>query len=721
MLDKQNLKFRFSGKMARLLGRESVSSDVAALFELVKNAYDADATKVSVRFENVRSKTVTERIITVEDNGHGMTTDDIKDRWMVIGTDDKERNEITKKGRRMTGNKGVGRFSTEKLAHKVTLVSRPKDLQEQSTLTVNWDSYEGTDITFDDVENTLETVKTESNSEDHGIKLILAELRTEWTEEKIARLQKEISSLVLPKIIQKMRGDPFNVEIQANEFGDFARTQIDSMLFDAAPYKVVATIMDGNTECTPRIYKEGKVVKQDSIEMSGAQLADGEEWTSFGRCRVTLYFYPETNKYESWDKRYKSILNVHKISSLIKDFNGVKIYRDSFWVRPYGESGNDWLDLEAERVQSFLRIGNSRLIGFVEITKDGNAGIIDTTTRERLDENIYFRSMKTFVKQIVDELYYYRNNEFKQMREERKKLEHKNIIENEVNHLKIILEKHPIPTLTKKEIWESVSEIRRTFKNFEKDASEEYKMLEEAERAYRNLASLGISTASASHEVLNLINEFEEIPDSIQNLMDENTWNDSRIENDLDYARTFVELLKHYTWFTRTFVRNIAEDMQGTRSDEIEVKNVLERMKETFTKIFSDDYDIECKIEPPSLFIHMNKADFMSIIINLLTNSLSAVAENNDSKNKKIKITFYRDAQNLVIQFSDNGKGINDGDKTEIFNLFFTRKPKGTGLGLAIVKEIVNLYDGTICLHTSSEMERGATFIIKMPWKKVSK
>ena len=717
----QNLQFRFSGKMARLLGRESVSSDVAALFELVKNAYDADATEAIVRFVTVKSETGDKQTITVEDNGHGMTVDDIKNRWMVIGTDDKERNETTRNGRRMIGNKGVGRFSTEKLAHKVTLVSRPVDRQEQSTLSVDWDKYEGENITFGDVGNAFETIETRSNANGHGTKLILTELRMEWTREKITKLQKAISSLVLPKVIQEIRGDPFNVEIQADEFGDISKMQIDSSLFDAAPYKVAATIGDGGTDCTPRIYKEGKIVRQEPIEMSTVELDDGEKWTNFGRCKVTLYFYPERNRYEEWDRHYKSILNVHKISSLIKGFNGVKIYRDGFWVRPYGEEGNDWLDLEAERVQSFLRVGNSRLIGFVEITKEGNKGIIDTTTRERLDENIYFRSMKRFVKKVINELDYHRKNEFERLREEKTKLKHKNIVESELSRLKALMEGQRIPDPAKKEIGQSISEIRRTFKSLEKDTSEEYKMLEEAERAYRNLASLGISTASASHEIFNLINKFEEVPDSIKNLMDENAWNDDRIERDLNSARTFVELLKHYTWFTRTFVRNIAEDTQGKGAEKIEVKDVLHRMKETFTKILSDDFDIEYKIDPLSSSIRMNKADFMSIMLNLLANSLSALAERDGPEGKKIRITFYRDASNLMIQFSDNGKGVSTNDKPKIFNLFFTTKKRGTGLGLAIVKEIVELYDGTIYLRASSELGHGATFIIRMPWEKVAK
>ena len=714
------MKFRFSGKMARLLGRESVSSDVAALFELVKNAYDADATEVSVHFENI-TKTGIEQTITVKDNGHGMTADDINNKWMVIGTDDKERNECTRKGRRIIGNKGVGRFSTEKLAHHVALVSQSIGKQEKSTLKVNWDDYEGKNITFGDVANVFETTKIKLNPSDHGTKLILTNLRTKWTEQKIARLQKAISVLVLPKEIQKMREDPFNVEIKAEEIGNFEKTYIDSALFVAAPYKVVATIRKGNIKCTPIVYKRGKIVRQEPIEMSDVKLDDGEEWINFGGCKVTLYFYPERNRYEEWDKHYKKTLNVGRISLLIKDFNGVKIYRDKFWIRPYGGEGNDWLDLEASRVQSSLKTGNSRLIGFVEITKKGNEGIIDTTTRERLDENIYFKSLKKFVQKVIDELYYYRNDTFKRQREAAKKQEHKNVVEKELRYLDELVDKQPISTSAKKEITKSIREINKTFTNFENDTNEEYKTLEVAERAYRNLASLGISTASISHEIQNMINNFEEIPNSIRNVMGENAWGDKRIKKDLDSAQNFIELLKHYVWFNRSFVNNIAEDAQGnSRAQEIEIKDTLEQMRETFTEILSDHYDIKYRIYPDLLSIYMNRADFMSIILNLLTNSLNALNELDDTE-KKIRIKFYRGARDLKIKFSDNGRGIKDDHRNKIFNLFFTTTNKGTGLGLAIVKEIVELYDGKILLSASSEMKNGATFIITIPWEKIRK
>ena len=143
------------------------------------------------------------------------------------------------------------------------------------------------------------------------------------------------------------------------------------------------------------------------------------------------------------------------------------------------------------------------------------------------------------------------------------------------------------------------------------------------------------------------------------------------------------------------------------------------RMKETFTKILSDNYDIVYKIEPATLSIHMNKADFMSIILNLLANSLNALNALDKSVTKKIKIEFYRTAWSLKIQFSDNGNGVSDNNKNKIFDLFFTTRKQGTGLGLSIIKEIVELYKGSIDLSASSELEQGATFIIEIPWREV--
>ena len=121
-------EIKISSRMIRHLGSQSISSDSSAIFELVKNAKDANARSVEIAFENVKSGRG--RII-VKDDGHGMSKDDVLSRWLVAGTDYKINNPRTESGSRMLGEMGIGRFSCEKLSNKTIMVSRPKGKNEK--------------------------------------------------------------------------------------------------------------------------------------------------------------------------------------------------------------------------------------------------------------------------------------------------------------------------------------------------------------------------------------------------------------------------------------------------------------------------------------------------------------------------------------------------------------------------------------------------------------
>lgn len=107
------ISFLVSSRTVRMLGRENVSSSTVALTELIKNAYDADAEKVVVTFGRASRKNGQ---IIVEDDGNGMDFGELRDNWMVVGTDVKERKPTTKKGRVKVGKKGIGRFALERLS-----------------------------------------------------------------------------------------------------------------------------------------------------------------------------------------------------------------------------------------------------------------------------------------------------------------------------------------------------------------------------------------------------------------------------------------------------------------------------------------------------------------------------------------------------------------------------------------------------------------------------
>jgi len=396
-----HLPFQFSGKMARLLGRESVSGEVAALYELVKNAYDADATKITISFKNFSDQSKESSTITISDDGEGMNMKEIEENWLIIGTYSKDKTQRSKSGRLVVGNKGIGRFAIEKLSEKTLMISKPKNDPEEIKLHVNWNDYEKKDTTFNDIENLVEINPERSDSENHGITIILSELRDEWTAEKIRNLRLSVSRIVMPEKIVPSLKLPFDVIIDDPDFQTSIDEKVQSNLFEKAPYKITSSIQKDSKQFNVHLFKEGLEKDTKKVDLSTKKLDSGGDWKNFGKCKFSLYFFPGGTPLEPWNKYYRVNLKIAKISEYLSEINGVKIYRDNFMVRPYGEKGNDWLNLEKERVQSNLSVGNTQVIGFVEISKDDNPKIKDTTTRERLVENEEFESMSIFVSESI--------------------------------------------------------------------------------------------------------------------------------------------------------------------------------------------------------------------------------------------------------------------------------------------------------------------------------
>jgi len=124
----QTLQWRFDVNTFRLLGRELITDRVTAVFELVKNCYDANAKEVQVQFFNITKKSEAQKII-ISDNGIGMSFVDIKDKWMVVGTNSKRSNLYSEEpfNRKYVGEKGIGRFAVDKLGERVQI--RTKQLE----------------------------------------------------------------------------------------------------------------------------------------------------------------------------------------------------------------------------------------------------------------------------------------------------------------------------------------------------------------------------------------------------------------------------------------------------------------------------------------------------------------------------------------------------------------------------------------------------------------
>ena len=103
------------------LGRESISNSIVAILELVKNAYDADAETVKIRFGNLDQD---RPVLVIEDDGNGMTEQQLREGWLVIGTSNKLLSgQSSRKKRVLTGEKGLGRLGLDRLCEKTVIQS----------------------------------------------------------------------------------------------------------------------------------------------------------------------------------------------------------------------------------------------------------------------------------------------------------------------------------------------------------------------------------------------------------------------------------------------------------------------------------------------------------------------------------------------------------------------------------------------------------------------
>lgn len=703
-----SLSFRFSGKIARLLGRESVSSEIVALFELVKNSYDADASQVELLFENTNKVGGT---IRVKDDGDGMTFDDISNKWMVVGTESKERSTQTRKGRRVVGEKGVGRFSTEKLARRVTLISNPRGAKERIILKINWDEYEKEGARFDEIKNPV-TVEPKKRQEEHGLEIILEDLRDRWSDRKLRQLKSEIGTLVLPAPLAGKDQD-FRVTITAPEF-DIENKPVESSILEKAPFRMIATTSGQNLHCV--IYDGKKRYEREPHQFKRKPLC--------GPISFQLYVFPQDAAGESkWTEYYEDVLKGMAISELLEEHSGVRVYRDGFWVKPYGGKGNDWLELDKMRVARRSRVGNNQVIGFVKISRDKNPEIKDTTTREKLIENEAFDDMKAILTQSVKEFNSFRE----EVRVKQKELEptasKDKLAENSIEYAKKIVQQLDIPKQTRRELESALANASRNVKGFSVSKAEELDEKTVALESQSSLVTIGLATSYIAHEVIKPLGDNIAILSRLSS-QDSKVPEYTHIKAEIERLKLNTAKLHHFMSFVDLYTQMISSsiDEHWARND-VRITDVWRRLENGFDEVLKElDISVFFKQTPDNIVLSINPVDLESILTNLLTNSIKALKRVKENRMIKVECSF--DVDNFILRFSDSGPGVEPSARERIFEPLFSTykagsgKTHGTGLGLPIIRTILNKYEGSIELMLEGEYKPGATFLVRIPLAK---
>ena len=193
----KNIRFKISSGLKNLIGRELITDELIAIFELVKNSFDAHATAVTLTFENLLDENNSK--ITIADNGKGMSYDDLINKWLFVaysakseGVEDsgEYRDKINSK-RLYAGAKGVGRFSCDRLGAKLNLITL-KDTKNAKTenLLVDWADFEGdAKKQFVDVDVKHQTLKDSPHKMKHGTVLEITGLRDTWDRKRLLQLK----------------------------------------------------------------------------------------------------------------------------------------------------------------------------------------------------------------------------------------------------------------------------------------------------------------------------------------------------------------------------------------------------------------------------------------------------------------------------------------------------------------------------------------------------
>ncbi|WP_049160950.1 ATP-binding protein [Micrococcus luteus] len=432
-------------RLLRTLGNDLISSDKVALIELVKNSYDADATTVLVRFQGPLHSGAGR--IEVWDDGHGMDVPTLQRTWLEIATDTKRRKPKSDGGRRVLGEKGIGRLAAARLGDELLLVTRKADAREVNLL-IDWSQFDKEDAYLDEIEVAWEIgdpdvfsqegqaafVFSESDSETwrrgHGTLLRMEKLTHPWSADDFIELRTALTRLIRPRPAdlgettdaikagdsnegQKATQPDFQIFIELEDVPEplqgFAGP-IDPSADLRTPHYQLSGSVDANGVATLRYFQQEPALDEN--------LGTQTLWNNDKRAPEAGPFAFEISV---WDRDKEALQRTLTTSSpegppptpkdlkgfreTLDDVAGVSIYRDGFRVLPFGESGDDWLGLDHRRVQNpTLRLSNNQIVGQVFISADANQGLKDQSNREGFLAGTAYSDLQALVRAALNEL-----------------------------------------------------------------------------------------------------------------------------------------------------------------------------------------------------------------------------------------------------------------------------------------------------------------------------
>ena len=377
-MSEEQLQFKVSAGLKNIIGKELINNEYIAIFELVKNSYDAGATHVKISFLN--------DTIEIEDNGKGMTKDDIINKWLFVAYSEKKEENRKESYRdkirpHTAGAKGIGRFSCDRLGSKLELYTKTKNDKYVNKLFIDWKKFEHNDS------KTIDSFKVEYSSKDillfngiQGTKLVISNLFDDWNRRNLLKLKSFLRKLINPTITYN---DEFQIELivpseenKDNSFGSGELHKkingiIKNDIFEQLNIKTInikVTITQNGQEIHTVLYDRGHYVYIKKDYNKGFKTYN---YNKLHNINIELYYLNRQSK-----ELFRRLMDIR-----VKDYGSVFVYKNNFRILPYGEPLRDVFDIDRRKAQGYNRnLGTRDLIGRVSIYGE-NKEFIETSSR----------------------------------------------------------------------------------------------------------------------------------------------------------------------------------------------------------------------------------------------------------------------------------------------------------------------------------------------------
>jgi len=764
-MQKTPLQFKISSALKNIIGSDLISDDFIAVFELVKNSYDAHATKVEITFENIYSKNAK---IIIKDNGKGMNYDDLTNKWLFVaysakkeGTEEDSydyRDKIKVK-RAYAGAKGIGRFSCDRLGGELYLETiKDEKKAKVETLLTEWDKFEGNlKEEFVNISVIHETIANSNYNVKHGTTLEITNLKSDWNKDKFLELKNSLAKLINPN--NQFEEDEFSIELivpeelendqKEKEYHNKVNGEVENLIFetiDLKTTKIISSVSNKKkNEIKTSLYEAGQLVYE---------IIEKNPFENLFNVHLELYYLNQSAK-AMFSRRMK--MQPVQYGHLLVYKNGIRVY-------PYGERGEDPFKFDNRKAQGHSRfIGTREQIGFISIfdseneindqlreTSSRGDGLMQTPTYIQLEEWLFvtLRRLEKFVVDIVNWGNELSEDEFISLPELRKKEELRKLVESLTKSkglLSFNLSQDIINIIDEKssktvksnlsKIMKDVKDGNFKYEDLATDIKKELKRLEQLENITKEAQE---SEFEATKENIKISGELEiekkkgafqgaligtdkERIVSLQHQVFHSSGRIHRnikllikhlgIENLDDKSQKHIAVISRETTKINSIAKFITKANFSLTASEIEV-DLLNFIEDYINEVYLfEDKIIDTKMR---ISVNTNSLALEKIFRPLEITTLIDIFISNSEKAKANEIDFtFKLLKNKIFLFvSDNGQGIQEGHLDSIFDLGYTTT-SGSGIGLFQAKEIVkNDLGGEIKVERTSN--DGTTFKIAL-------